>query len=235
MLIFAHRGASAIEPENTLTAISKAIEDRADGIEFDVYQHGKEFILIHDRWLERTTNGTGSIENYSFEQLQKLDAGNGEKIPTLYQALGGISDKSHINIEVKGIQDTQLLLSYVNQATTLHQIPKENIIYSSFDHHLLREIKSLEPKTRIGALTASKPIDYSKFAADLGAEYVNVDVTFVDEAFIEDAHSRGLKFGVFTVDQSQELLQLKRWGVDMVFCNHPANARKVLNEKSPQY
>ena len=75
MLLFAHRGASALAPENTLAAIKLAIEHKADGIEFDVFQHNNEFIVIHDRWLHHTTNGSGLIHSMLLEDLQGLDAG----------------------------------------------------------------------------------------------------------------------------------------------------------------
>ncbi|TRY31813.1 glycerophosphodiester phosphodiesterase family protein [Aliiglaciecola sp. M165] len=228
MLVFAHRGASAIAPENTLLAISAAVQHNADGIEFDVYQHGNEFILIHDCWLHRTTDGRGNIYDFTLAELQAFNAGQGEKIPTLAQVLTRISGACQINIEMKGVQDAQAILSYVNQVVTEQHIPANNIIYSSFDHHLLKEIKSLQPDARIGALTANKPLTYAKFAEDLQAEYMNADVTFVDQAFVEDAHARGLKIGVYTVDQAQDLARLKSWGVDMVFSNHPANAKRII-------
>ncbi|GAB5379253.1 MAG: glycerophosphodiester phosphodiesterase [Aliiglaciecola sp.] len=228
MLVFAHRGASAIAPENTLLAISAAVQHNADGIEFDVYQHGNEFILIHDCWLHRTTDGRGNIYDFTLAELQAFNAGQGEKIPTLAQVLTRISGACQINIEMKGVQDAQAILSYVNQVVTEQHIPENNIIYSSFDHHLLQEIKSLQPDARIGALTANKPLTYAKFAEDLQAEYMNADVTFVDQAFVEDAHARGLKIGVYTVDQAQDLARLKSWGVDMVFSNHPANAKRII-------
>lgn len=228
MLVFAHRGASAIAPENTLLAISAAVQHNADGIEFDVYQHGNEFILIHDCWLHRTTDGRGNIYDFTLAELQAFNAGQGEKIPTLAQALTRISGACQINIEMKGVQDAQAILSYVNQVVTEQHIPENNFIYSSFDHHLLKEIKSLQPDARIGALTANKPLTYAKFAEDLQAEYMNADVTFVDQAFVEDAHARGLKIGVYTVDQAQDLARLKSWGVDLVFSNHPANAKRII-------
>ena len=65
MLIFAHRGASADAPENTLLAINLALSQDADGIEIDVYQSDKDLVVIHDRWLHRTTNGQGQVQDYS--------------------------------------------------------------------------------------------------------------------------------------------------------------------------
>lgn len=228
MLIFAHRGASALAPENTLAAINLAIDHQADGIEFDVFQHEDEFILIHDRWLHRTTDGQGQINAIILEELRRLDAGDGQRIPTLYEAIQRIQTHCEINIEIKGIESVELLVSYVETACAQFQIPLTNILYSSFDHHLLQQLKSLRPAARIGALTASKPVDYAAFASELNAEFINADVTFLDQAFVDDAKQRGLKIGVYTVDQAEELMKLKKWGVDLVFCNNPLNARAAI-------
>lgn len=230
MFIYAHRGASAMAPENTILAFETAISQKADGIEFDVFQHQNEFILIHDRWLHRTTNGIGHIESLLLEQIRLLDAGSGQAVPTLYEALKCIGHQCQINIEMKGIKDIPLLLNYVNNACQQFSIPADNILYSSFDHHLLKAIKCIKPNARIGALTASKPIDYAAFAEVLEAEYINADVTFVDKNFVYDAKSRGLKMGVYTVDQPEDLLRLQSWGVDAVFCNNPLNAKLALSE-----
>lgn len=230
MFIYAHRGASAHAPENTLSAFRLAIEQQADGIEFDVYQHNDEFILIHDRWLHRTTNGIGHIQSMLLEQLNMLDAGGGERIPTLYQAIECIAGQVEINIELKGVQDSEKLLAYIKNATCSLNVPMRNILFSSFDHHLLAQLKQLDPTLRVGALTASKPLSYAEFAQQIGAEFINADVTFVDQAYVDDAHRRGLKFAVYTVDQPEDLLQLREWGVDAVFCNSPLSARLILED-----
>ncbi|WJG10062.1 glycerophosphodiester phosphodiesterase family protein [Aliiglaciecola sp. LCG003] len=228
MFIYAHRGASALAPENTLLAIQTAIEHKVDGIEFDVYQHQQEFILIHDRWLHRTTNGIGSIESMLLEQIRLLDAGKGQHVPTLREALECIGDHCQVNIELKGVSNIPNLLKYVDDACLQYGIPEAAILFSSFDHHLLRTLKSCKPSARIGALTASKPLDYAAFAQALEAEFINADVTFVDKNFVFDAKQRGLKMGVYTVDQPEDLVKLKSWGVDAVFCNNPMNARLAL-------
>ena len=87
MQIIAHRGASGEYPENTMLAIEQAIAQGADAIELDVFAVQGELIVIHDHHLQRTTNGKGSIYQYSVEQLKQFDAGKGERIPALAQVL----------------------------------------------------------------------------------------------------------------------------------------------------
>ena len=83
MQIFAHRGASGNYPENTTSAITAALQAQVDGIELDVQSCADDFVIIHDSWLDRTTNGTGRVVDTPFSEISKLDAGNGQKILNL--------------------------------------------------------------------------------------------------------------------------------------------------------
>lgn len=233
MLIFAHRGASAEAPENTLGAIKLAQAQQADGIEIDVHQLGQELVVIHDKWVHRTTNGKGQLSDYSFAQLRQLDAGLGEKVPSLWEVMQLIAGQCQLNIEVKGLQDAQLVTALIEKAQINLGFTLQQFIVSSFDHHLLKQFKLLNPQLKLGALTASKPLSYALFAEELGAYSVNADVTFLDKAFVDDAHRRGLKVFVYTVDQPQELAKLYAWGVDGVFSNAPGAAKAVVSKLNP--
>ncbi|MFQ3197548.1 MAG: glycerophosphoryl diester phosphodiesterase [Paraglaciecola sp.] len=231
MLIFAHRGASADAPENTLLAIDRALEQQADAIEIDVHQHLGELLVIHDHWLHRTTNGLGQLQDYTLAQLQQFDAGAGQKIPTLWQVMARIAGQCTVNIELKGVQDVSLVVRLIEKAQSTLGFTPEQFIVSSFDHHLLRNIKQRQPALQIGALTASKPLDYAAFATALDAYSVNVDVTFLDHEFVLDAKRRGLKVFVYTVDEAADLLRLQSWQVDGVFSNAPGKARQILTNQ----
>lgn len=229
MFIYAHRGASAVAPENTLLAVQEALDQNADGIELDIHQLADEFVIIHDQWLHRTTNGTGHLSNVSLEQIKQLDAGQGQQVPTLGEVMALIKGGCVFNIEIKGVNNIEQLVDYVERYAQRYDFDDEQIVYSSFHHPLLAELKQYRPAARIGALTASIPLDYARFAQELGAESVNADVGFLNQAFVNDAKARGLKVFSFTVDQKEDLLRLKSWGVDGVFANHPGNAKKVVD------
>ena len=228
MLIFAHRGASADAPENTLLAIDLALTQQTDGIEIDVYQLGNELVVIHDRWVCRTTNGNRSLSDYTLEELQILDAGQGQFVPTLWQVLQRIRGQCLMNIEVKGVHDVSLINTCINKAVEQLNFKPEQFIVSSFNHHLLLAFKNIARTIKIGALTGSNPLYHARFAEELQAYSVNADISFVDQAFVIDAHNRGLKMFVYTVDQPEDLLRLQAWGVDGVFSNGPAKAKRVL-------
>jgi glycerophosphoryl diester phosphodiesterase len=232
MLIFAHRGASADAPENTLLAIDQALTQKADGIEIDVHQLADELVVIHDRWVSRTTNGNRPLSDYTLEELQTLDAGKGQFVPTLWQVLQRVQGQCLMNIEVKGVSDVSLINTCINKAVTELNFKSEQFFVSSFDHHLLLAFKNIAPNIKIGALTASNPLGHARFAEVLKAYSVNADVSFIDQAFVKDAHNRGLKMFAYTVDEPEELLKLQAWGVDGVFSNGPAKAKLVLAAKT---
>ncbi|MDU0356249.1 glycerophosphodiester phosphodiesterase family protein [Paraglaciecola aquimarina] len=228
MLVFAHRGASADAPENTLAAIEEALKQQADGIEVDIQQVDQEFIVFHDREMSRRTNGTGLLKDYSLSELQALDAGQGQNIPTLWQLLEAINGRCLVNLELKRITDVALLHDIIDQAIQSLNFTAEQFIISSFDHHLLLATQQLAPHIKIAALTASKPVEYAAFAQSLNAYSVNVDMTCLDQHFVQDAKRRGLKIMVYTVDEPKELLQLKEWQVDGVFSNSPQRSLQIL-------
>ncbi|WP_068546218.1 glycerophosphodiester phosphodiesterase [Thalassotalea crassostreae] len=219
MLVFAHRGASGYEPENTILAIEKALLTQVDAIEIDVHLADGHLIVIHDRWLHKTTNGFGRISDLSFEQIRKLDAGKGQKIPTLDEVLQTIHGQCLVNIELKADRTVIPLLEVIDHAVQCYGFSYNQFLFSSFNHHLLFEIKSIRPEFQTGALTASCPIDYAAFAQQLNAYSVHIDVDFVNYEFVKDAHQRGLKVYVYTVDGEEDIIELHRLGVDGIFSN----------------
>jgi len=228
MLIFAHRGASGIEPENTLRAIKAALNVNVDGIEVDIHQVDGNLVVIHDRWLQRTTSGNGQIKQHNFSQLRELDAGKGEKIPTLDEVLALTAGKCLVNLELKGIENVDLLFSCLDKAQHYSTFDIKQIILSSFNHRLLNAIKRQRSELAIGALTACYPLDYAKFAEQLNAYSVHLDVDFISKAFVNDAHARGLKVFVYTVDELDDISAMKSLGVDGIFSNFPTRVKSHL-------
>ena len=225
MYIFAHRGASGHFPENTLLAIEQALLAKADGIEIDVFCVEGELVVIHDANVSRTTNGKGRLNNFTLAQLQKLDAGQGQHIPTLWQVLQLVNNQCLLNIELKGSDTAAPLLSLLIKAQLELGTDPQLLLISSFNHQLLMQVKQQRPELKLGALTASLPKDYAQFAQDLSAWSVNCDKDFINELMIKDAHQRGLKVLVYTVNDAETTQQLRDLGVDGIFCNFPAEAR----------
>ena len=228
MLVIAHRGASGHEPENTLRAIKKTLEANVDGIEIDLHQIEGEIIVIHDRWLHRTTSGKGQINEHTFNDLRNLDAGKGEFIPTLLEVFATVAGKCFINLELKGIYDLELLYQQLHLAQTKYGFSTQQLLISSFNHRLLDKIKKQHPEYLIGALTACYPLDYALFAERLHAYSVHLDVNFISEHFVNDAHQRNLKVFVYTVDEIADIDAMKKLGVDGIFSNYPTESKSYI-------
>ncbi|WP_279451440.1 glycerophosphodiester phosphodiesterase [Aeromonas hydrophila] len=221
MQIIAHRGASGLAPENTLKAIRLALALGAGAIEIDVQLADGELWVFHDRRLERCTDGSGVLTAQSRAYLASLDAGEGEGIPTLWQVMEAIAGQAELHIELKGAQTADEVARLTRRAEAELGFAPTQWVVSSFHHPEVARFAALRPDIRLGALTATIPLTLAKFAAELGAWSLNCDVDFVDQALVQDAHDRGLKVLVYTVDEPADQAMLAAIGVDGIFTNRP--------------
>lgn len=238
MLIIAHRGASGEYPENTLLALDQAIEQQADGIEFDVQYHNasKQLVLLHNYHVDKTTNGQGRINEFTLAELQNFDAGKGQIIPTLTQALNCISGRCVINIEVKSTTNqltemqaiTDALVQCIGAAINDNNFTADQFVTSSFNHHLLAHIKKQQPELITAALIASCPLHYAKFTETLNVSGLNPSIETVNAQLVNDAKEKGLSIWVYTVDKKDDIALCLALGVDGIFTNYPQKSRKSL-------
>lgn len=211
-----HRGASGHAPENTLKAFQKAIDMGCHWVELDVYAVEGELLVIHDDDVDRTTDGSGAVMSLSFEQLRSLDAGDGEKIPTLKEVMDLCRGKAAINIEFKGPETAEPVNELLARERVNGWSPA-NIAISSFDH---RELAKADPDFHRGALFY-KEADYLAKATELKAFSINLSGKLVNPAIVEKAHSAGFEVWVYTVNTREDMQTLKDMGVDAVFTNYP--------------
>ena len=220
LLCIGHRGAMGHAPENTLASIRKAIATGSPCMEIDVYFVDGHLVVFHDDRLERTTDGTGYLCESTFDYLRTLDAGNGQKIPTLEEVCAEIDSKACLNIELKGTDTAapvaELITQLVENGGDINRF-----LVSSFHHRELLAIRRLNRDIKLGALVKGIPVDDAKFAEDLGAFSVHPSLEFVDQHFVDDAHKRGMKVYVYTVDHPEDLVRMQKIGVDGVFTGFP--------------
>lgn len=221
MQIIAHRGASGLAPENTLKAMARAIALGVSAIELDVQWADGELWVFHDRRLERCTDGAGVLYEQPRAYLASLDAGEGEKIPTLWQVMALIGGRCELHIELKGAHTAEPVAVLTRRAEAELGFTPAHWVISSFHHPELARFARLRPELRLGALTASLPLELARFAEQLGAWSLNCDVDFVDAELVADAHRRGLKVLVYTVDEPADGRALATMGVDGIFTNRP--------------
>ncbi len=217
-----HRGACGYEPENTLLSFKKALELNVDMIELDVYLcKTKELVVIHDDKVDRTTNGRGYVTEKSFEELRQLDAGKGEKIPTLQEVLDLTNKKAKVNIELKGEGTAKPVSKVIEKYVKEKGWSYDDFLVSSFNHYELLKFSKLSPNIKIGVLIKGAPIDFAEFAEKVNAYSVHLSLKFINKEFVEDAHKKGMKVFVWTVNDKEEMQRMKELGIDGVFSKFP--------------
>ena len=231
LICIGHRGAMGHAPENTLLSFRKALELGTPCIEMDVCNVGGHLVVFHDSRLERTTNGTGYLLDQKFEDLRTLDAGNGEKIPTLKEAFETIHLKAGVNIELKGPASAGPVVEFISGMREIGW-NDDLLLVSSFNHRELSLVRRLDPGIKLGAMIVGLPVDDAAFAESLGAYSVHLSLEFIDGRFVKDAHDRGLRVFVFTVDLPEDIEKMRELGVDGVFTNYP---ERVLKNNAVAY
>ena len=238
-LIVAHRGASAFAPENTIAAFHKAVELKADAIEFDVkLTIDGEMVVIHDQLLERTTNGSGKVIDCTFEELKRLDAGSffseefkGEKIPSLKDVLEQFSEKLLINIEITNYKSVNDGLAEKIAALVKAMGIENRIIFSSFFPKNLKITSEILPEVPVALLTlpgfpgllTRSQLFYKRSPKLIHPYYKDVSAAYVKKQHIIDR-----KVNVWTVNQKEDIQQMICFGVDGLITDDPVLARSLV-------
>jgi len=216
MLKIGHRGARAYEPENTLRSFQRAIELGANAVELDVRRTlDNELVVLHNADVNKTTNGTGSVSELTLDEIKRFVTENGEKIPTLEDALQFLSKRVKILVELKetGIEEKVLDLVHKKGLT-------DNVIVISFHEEALRKVRELDDTVATGLIYVShkNPV---QAALDLKAEYLLPLYRFTHSANVKKAHENGLKVIVWTVNTAEEVAEYKKKGVDGIASDKP--------------
>ncbi|MCC6642468.1 MAG: glycerophosphodiester phosphodiesterase [Deltaproteobacteria bacterium] len=232
-LVIAHRGASGERPENTLAAYALAVAQGADMIEIDLHRTRDEAIVVtHDELLEGL-GGTGEIADATLAQVRALDAGEGERVPTLAEVLDAFGHEIAFNLELK--RATKQEYAGLEQAT-LADVERRGLLrrmlFSSFYDTVLARLRSLSPAARIGLLISHKfPYRAVERAKALGAEALHPEDSVVTPDLVREAHDAGLLVHVFTVDEEAELRRFLDLGVDGIFTNYPRRLRAIVGAR----
>ena len=218
-LCIGHRGAAGHEPENTLRSIRRALELGAHGVEIDARFIDGELIVLHDHRLERPTNGRGSAARKRLAQLRTLDAGKGERIPTLREVFETVDRRAFINVELKGRHTAAPVQALICEFLDERGWSAEHFLVSSFHRRELRALT--DPRIRIGLLLTKPTPLYHVSARRVRAWSVHPAVRFTTEPFVADAHRRGLKVMPYTANTFDEIARIRATGADGVFTDFP--------------
>ena len=221
VLKIAHRGASGHKPENTLSAFSKALEIGVDAIELDVRVCGTgELVIMHDATLERTTNGNGIVADTTLEELRELDAGDGEQIPTLEEAIDLINKKVILNIEIKG-EGVAGTLSKILKTYLDRGYPPELFIVSSFNRKEFHKFSITNPGVRLGILIARGILSLPIMARRYNAYSIHLPQPYLRKRLVKFFQRRGYKVYVYTLNSIWDIAKAKIKEVDGIFSDYP--------------
>ena len=215
--IIGHRGARGLEPENTICSFQKALELGVDYIECDVHlTKDKHIVLIHDHTLDRTTNATGYANDYTFDEIRKLDAGKGEKIPTLQELLDLARGKVKIHIELKDEKATEQTVRLVEKNGMVDQV-----FLTSGNTDTLRKVRDLNPLISMEHIFGQPPEDAIDLAVSVGAKRVSCHISHLTTDFIQKAHKNGLQVIAWPPNTLEEAKRALECGVDLICTDRP--------------
>jgi glycerophosphoryl diester phosphodiesterase len=234
-LVVAHRGYSAVAPENTVAAIDAAA-GIADWVEFDVRETiDGELILMHDSRLRRTTNGGGLVASSSFEYVRSLDAGlwfggafAGEQVPTLAEAIEASFSGSLVPLIERKTGSPSL---YVGALRALGVT--EDVVLQSFDWTFLANVHFLAPEIMLGALGSGQlnAVELSDLEAS-GVSIIAWKGRDISPLLVNQVHARDLDLFAWTIDQPDDILSFVDLGLDGIISNDPGLVRALVPEPS---
>ncbi|WP_429877385.1 glycerophosphodiester phosphodiesterase [Fictibacillus sp. NRS-1165] len=250
VLDVAHRGASGYAPEHTLTSYHMGDKMHGDYIEIDLQmtKDGK-LIAMHDETVDRTTNGTGKVKDFTLKQIKQLDAGSwfnekypqyakpmykGLKVPTLEEIFKTFGKNKNYYIETKspdvypGMEEK--LLQLVNQ----YHINKDTLLVQSFSKDSLLKVHKLDPSLKLiqlleykenAVLTDQDLTSYKQYAAGIGPNF-----NYLDKAYVQKAVKSGLEIHPYTVNETTDMKRLMDWGVTGMFTNFPDRLHQMIKK-----
>ena len=257
VLVIAHRGGRGLWPENTLYAFEEAIRLGVDVLEFDVHcTSDSVMVVIHDATIDRTTDGSGRVEDQTWDQIQKLDAGyrwtndegqsypyrdTGLRIPTFEDVLKTFPD-ARMNIELKASKEhaREMFLSLIKA----HHSPDLTII-ASFQSETILYVRENNPQMATAATIGSTFLfwvlnsAYLSFSYSPDAQAFQVppsifDLPVVSSSFVQGAHDLNVKVHVWTINDQQEMKRLLETGVDGIMTDYPDRLLSLLGRKKKE-
>lgn len=234
--VWGHRGASGYAPENTLDAFALALEQGADGIELDVQlTKDGELVVIHDERIDRTGSGIGFVKDYTLAELKKMEFNRtipGYKavtLPTLKEVYELCREKRNtVNVEIKtgiifypGIEDKVLEL-------TASMGMEDRVIYSSFNHQTMVNIKKMNPQAVCGLLYEDGYLNMDYYCQELGMDALHPALYNLQyEGFREACRQKKIPLHVWTVNEPEHIRLMYHMQVEAIITNYPDRALKL--------
>jgi glycerophosphoryl diester phosphodiesterase len=216
LLKIGHRGARAYEPENTLSSFRRALELGVDAVELDVRKtFDNKLVVIHNANVNKTTNGSGEVNELTLEEIKGFVIEKNEHVPTLEEVLDTVANRVKVLVELKETGTEEQVVNLIRRKQLA-----ENVILISFHEYILRKIRELSDELMTGLIYVrhKNPI---QAALDLNAQYLLPLYRFTHSANVKKAHEAGLKVIVWTINNKEEVEEYKKKGVDGIASDRP--------------
>lgn len=221
-LTVGHRGVMGVEPENTLRSFVRAEREDMDQIELDLHlSKDGALIVMHDVKVDRTTDGSGPIGDLTLDELRKLDAGAGERIPVFEEVLDAVTKP--IQAEIKDVAAARVLAEVMRERDLVGRVD-----VLSFHDEALAEIRECLPDVRT-VLVAQGPMgaEIVTRAQAVGAKLVSLSLRRISLALVQECHRAGISVIAWTVNTPADLALARALGLDGVVTDMPAVKRAV--------
>ena len=232
VFVVAHRGSSGTAPENTIAAFREAIEAGAMMLETDLqFTNDGHIVVLHDLSVIAPANNISEEIDFTLTNLKSLDAGSwfhpkfkGERIPELRELLDLIKGKVYLNLEIKAQRTAgyeEKLRQLINEITVAGVM--EQVVFASFSYSILTLIKSINNEVHTAAIlrpdVRSLP---SQICSEIGAEAFICSIDELNYEIAEDVKKNKLFFGIYSVDNREQLEYALKFGVNALGTNYPA-------------
>jgi len=237
----AHRGASGkgLAPENTMASFEKAIEVGVDAVEIDVHLTAdNRVVVIHDRAVDRTTDGSGPVDTMTLDQVRELSAGSwfdtqfaSERIPTLEEVLDLIGWRAVLLIETKTEEAAEKAVSIIRA-----QRAQSRVVMQSFLGPAVRTVNRLDSRIPTaflmtgGEAVLRRKTGVVKRVLKLGANALALKYTAATPDLVNMFLSRAMGIWVWTVDEEEDMREMIEMGVGGIITNYPDRLNKVISE-----
>lgn len=228
--VIGHRGAAGLKPENTMSSFLRAVDEGCDMVELDVHLSRDGYVVImHDDTVDRTTDGVGRISDLDLKELRSLDAGDGERIPTLSEVFELLRNRCLLNIELKGEGTAIPVSGMLEEEINSGRWSGENILISSFSPVSLKEFMDARTDVKTAILIDGNPGGAEEFAKQIGSVAVNPNYMFLEPDFIDMCRKLGLMVNTWTVNDPDQMERMISLGVDGIITDRPDLLVKKIN------
>lgn len=241
-VIYAHRGASKYAPENTMAAFELAASMGAPAIELDtMLTRDGIAVIMHDSNVDRTTNGSGMVNQLSIDEISRLDAGawfsdkfKGEPVPGLRDVFAKFKNTLLINVELKNYHSpfddlVEQVAALVQELDNL-----DSLIFSSFMPHNLLRLKKLLPKAKTALLVdegVTGRILSSRLFSSISPDFIHPSRDYIDQEYLEREHANRRKVNAWTVNDHRQAKQFIEWGIDGLITDDPEGLIDLISTK----